>query len=217
MYDLPKYAGMQRRSEFLACCAVNMIQNQCKKITKEDLGRIISAAALVAYPGKTQYSLGSPGKFQYGYSVIAYLFYVKGSGDGKAGVIWMWDSSIQSTFPFSGSARGSEAASDSNFSTDRFLVRYKINKNQEEIYKDLKIGKDEVKMIVYISHRVHDNFRFADNNYVNIYDGKKLFDFRILSPKPIEAYPASGAGWLNYFSTALVFTPKPGLFSETKP
>ncbi|MDR0678273.1 MAG: hypothetical protein LBF44_01905 [Holosporaceae bacterium] len=207
---------MKARMEFAAHCAVNMIQNQGKKITRQDLGRIFSAASLVVYPGMTQYLLRS-NRYTYGHFPIAYLFYVKGLGEEKATVMWMWDSGSQGTVPFSGSCRRSEAASDANFSTTRFLVRYKINAKQEDIYKDLKISKDEVKMIVYFSHRTHNGFCFFDNSAVNIYDGKKLFGFWILPPKPIEAYPSTGAGWLNYFSIALIFTPKPGLFSETSP
>jgi hypothetical protein len=202
--------------EFCAHCAVNMIQNNGKRITRQDLGRIFSAASLIVYPGMTQYSLGSY-KHTYGHAPIAYLFYVKGLDEGRATVMWMWDSGSQGGVPFFGSCRGSEAALDGNFSTTRFLVRYKINAKQEDIYKDLKISRDKVKMIVYFSCRTDNRCRFADSSAVNIYDGKKLFGFLILSPKPIEAYPLTGAVWLNYFSVALVFTPKPGLFDETPP
>ncbi|MDR2781082.1 MAG: hypothetical protein LBB21_01305 [Holosporaceae bacterium] len=185
-----------------------MMQNQKKVITRVDLGKIFSAAALTMYPGKTQYSIGTS-KYKFGHTVIVYLFHVKGLSDNKASAFWMWDSGGQSTSPYIGTSRTSSIFNGTYlFAIDRSPVRYKINVSPNEIYKNLEIKKGEEKMIILLDFR---SYSFLDGSQGNN-DPKKMFGFLVM---PIRS--DSGFVDTSYLVSVLVFTPKPGLFSEIPP
>ncbi|MDR1235733.1 MAG: hypothetical protein LBJ96_01880 [Holosporaceae bacterium] len=190
LHDVPKYKRMQAKMNFCAHCAVNMIQNNRTKITKSDLAKIFSAAFLTVFPGKGQFGITDK------CSPLAYVFYVRGEDNGRAGVIWMWDSGGQGSSPFSNS---SVKVSAGSFANSNRPVRYKTGA-PKEIYENLSIRPGEVKMIVLIS-RVSSSAAVA----------KKMLEFYVINPSPY------GMIYLFYFATVLVFTPNPGLFSETAP
>jgi hypothetical protein len=179
--------------EFAAHCAINMTQNNGRRVTKSDLRGIFSAAFLTIFPGKTQFSRskGQP---------LVYLFYIRGEPNGNASVIWMWDSDAQGAYPFPASRIVTSAGA---FADSVRPVRYKTNAAPKEIHENLSIQPGEVKMIVLMSFICYQAA------------AKEIFGFYMVPPSPYgkNAY----CSYLFFFSTVVIFTPKSGLFSETAP
>jgi hypothetical protein len=203
LHDVPKYKRIQAKADFCNHCIVNMIQNQNRRITCRDLGRIVCAAALSLYPGNTQYAVN--GRFKYGHCIIAYLFYVKGLANNKASVIWMWDSGGLGSSPYVG---GTKVSVGGQWSEDRSPVRLRKNVNATEIYEHLKIKEGEVKMIMLLDFRAQN---FLDGSSAQS-DPKRMFGFLLMPFRSVSGFVQQ-----SYLVQVLVFAPKPGLFSETQP
>jgi hypothetical protein len=97
------------------------------------------------------------------------------------------------------------------------MVPYTKKARSSTIYKDLKINKDEIKILVecYSLYIAEDNFRFSDGRKCSSVSPREAFGFLVLRPT------ASAAGYSArqkpYFTSIVIFTPKPGLFNETAP
>jgi hypothetical protein len=95
---------------------------------------------------------------------------------------------------------------------DCYLVRFLQNNLASLIYKNLKIKKDEIKIIIecysYFCNSANSAYTFGDGRPCKNVSPRDAFNFFILSPKPTQ--------WA-YFNSIIIFTPKPGLFNETPP
>ena len=91
------------------------------------------------------------------------------------------------------------------------VVRYKTEVPPSEIYSGLKINPGEVKIIV-------DSCLYRNSDRMTTLEGtfpshKEAFGFYLLNPKHVDESSKSH----YFFHSVIIFTPKPGLFSETNP
>ncbi|MDR1236311.1 MAG: hypothetical protein LBJ96_04870 [Holosporaceae bacterium] len=136
LHDIPKAKRMYAKMDFCAHCAVNIMQNHGKKITRTDLAYMLCASALTIWPGNTMYSGAL------GYRPLCYLYYVVGTAHNKCSVKWGWDSGLPGSRP--GGNRGQIIVGSNGHSSVRFET------NAEKVYPSLKIEKGEVKVILDI-------------------------------------------------------------------
>jgi hypothetical protein len=215
LHDVPKYKRMQAKMEFITHEIVGMIQNvsqsrTSKKITSNDLRYCISAAFLSFYPGTTQFAKSYNVFKQPGFA-CGKIFYVVGNDKGKASVLWAMQyqyggggSQYQNISP--GTVRIGPYGDDS-----RYITRVGDNKEPSEICPKLSIKPGETKIIIenFIYFVKSTSFKLTDNRtWLNI-SPREAFGFLILTPK------AQGGAF--YFTSIVIFTPKPGLFDETAP
>jgi hypothetical protein len=80
-------------------------------------------------------------------------------------------------------------------------VNFLENASPAQIYKELKIKKDEVKILVEFT------------NICKTSAASQAFGFLMMNPKYSSAYGGLG----HYFTSIVIFTPKPGLFRKTPP
>jgi hypothetical protein len=204
---------MQAKMEFITHEIVGMIQNVSqgranKKITLNDLRYCISAAFLSFYPGTTQFAK-SPAVFKQPGFVHGKFFCVVGNNDGTASVPWAMqyqyggDSTIGSISP--GNVRIVGALDDS-----RYITRVGDNKELSEICPKLSIKPGETKIIIenFIFFIEHTTYKLTDNRTWLGISPREAFGFLILTPK------AQGREF--YFTSIVIFTPKPGLFDKNK-
>lgn len=211
--DLHHLKQMQDRMKFVATEIASILQNISqnrvnKTITLTDIKHAACAAYLSFFPGKTLYNSAfrtSP----LGYSVSGHIYCVKGLDDGTASVLWCkrWHSAIETYAP----------ASLTIQEKDRFrtLVNLGTNVAPSAIYKDLKIEKNEIKIIIEAASHCADNLKLPDGKTVAQSGGRaKVYGFYIYPFK--GTFPDADGGSIN-FSSVVIFTPKPGLFSEVEP
>jgi hypothetical protein len=189
--DAPKHSLMKSRMKNSAYFSASMIQNISqnradKRVTKKDLAFIITSSLMNIFHGLKQFNLiDSSINHCFG---LSYIYYVKGLPNGKASVLWVWDSGSMISTPTRSTGIG---YGDNGYS----IVRYKTNVNPQEIHKDLVINEEEIKIII-------DIMLCSRND-------RKL-GFYLLEPKgSTQAF--------CFFNTVTIFKPKPGLFSETPP
>jgi hypothetical protein len=191
-----------------------MLQNisknrENKKITLNDIRQIRCAASLIAYPGMTAYAIsGSDGNAlrHLGHFLSLYIYCVKGTGTNRGKCLWRWDSIYQNTAP-------SNSGSTIEYSNNNYaVVRYYASETDtDNIFNGLTISEGEIKIIVEVSHRT-ELCKYADGKSVSSVPISKRFGFLILTPRcPTPAKSGS------HFHSVVIFTPKPGLFSETTP
>jgi hypothetical protein len=207
MHDIPKYARMKNKMEFVAHEMVGILQNvsqnrENKKITLTDIKHAMCAAYLSIYPGVTMYAT-SQYHMPLGHFVHGWIYYVTGLAEGNASVVWSAAFLIDNKDPACGIQNSQHGES---------IVKYKQNANPSEIYKDLRINEGEVKILVECSSmypsKSGDRY-FSDGRGCSNVSPREAFGFWALTPKS-----QSPNGW-GYFNTVVIFTPKPGLFSET--
>ena len=181
----------------MASIIQNISQNRAnKKINIKDLNYARAAAGLVYYGGKTQYTVSANLRPK-GSFLEFYLYYVKGTGHNIGKVIWAIDGNLFLDTP-DNIAPGMRPFS---YDSQNSIVRYKANDTaSQEIYKNLKIEKDEAKIVLDIGIIAIGNIPL-----------KSIFELWVFSPKSRTSNNAI------YFSNAIIFTPKPGLFDETPP
>ena len=176
----------------MASILQNISQNRTNKtITITDIKYTVAAAYLSFFPGKTFYNT-APLESPLGYSSSGNIYCIKGFADGKACVLWArrWHSAEVTYEPSSVSITGRDS---------RSLVKLGTNVAPSDIYKDLKINEGEIKIII----------EAATHCYINRFDAKKTFGFYI--------YPFKGIFEWIALPSVVIFTPKPGLFSENPP
>lgn len=190
--DVPRYSRYKSQMKNSAYMAASMIQNisqdrNNKTISKKDLKIIGISSFLNHFNGLQQFI---PFQTYYG---LTFLLYVKGLPDGKASVIWMWDSNTPTQPPTTSSSTSHTTVNTYSSST----LNVKKNVDPHEIHKDLIIKEGEVKIILQQTI----NYGFSD----------KKIGFYLLTPT------GSGYSQKCYFHTTIIFSPRPGLFSETPP
>jgi hypothetical protein len=126
-----------------------------------------------------------------GYEPLCYLYYVIGTAHNKCLVKWGWDSN----------SLGNQPGHLGQFmygSSDHSIIRFETD--AKKVYHSLEIEEGQVKMILdmccHTSTTSFDSFL------------RKCFGFYVIS-LPTNAY--------SCFHTVVIFTPKPGLFSDTRP
>ncbi|MBQ3564639.1 MAG: hypothetical protein IJA14_00660, partial [Alphaproteobacteria bacterium] len=152
MHDLFLIQRYYFQTEFVAYQAVQMIQSisqnrSSKAITANDLRYIHTAAFLSIYPTNNFSSIAGAHKNNHWGEI--FLYYVKGNDDGTANVEWGIDIHIfnQNTVRDSPSTVRINAREEQN---NRSHVTMAKNVSPQTIYPKLKIGKNEVKMILEI-------------------------------------------------------------------
>ncbi|MDR0968279.1 MAG: hypothetical protein LBL99_01430, partial [Holosporaceae bacterium] len=95
---------------------------------------------------------------------------------------------------------------------NRPTVNYKQNVAPSEIYPTLSIKSGQVKIIVEVNLIYSSGYKFGDGSSCGNVAPNRAFGFWML-----PLYGRVPNGDASYFNTVVIFTPKPGLFNETKP
>jgi hypothetical protein len=200
---------------------VNILQNisqsrSDKKIKLSDLKIAAISCFLPLYPGKTMFCTSlSPTKKPYGHNPVWFIHCVKGRGDGKADVLWqVLFSSQENLSPNEMPHFGVRKAHANS------VVKYYSNTAASSIYKDLTINSGEIKILIECSSIYfygNKNYSFSDGRPFTKVTPREAFDFLVLSPKHKTVYGKAVSTGTTYFNSVVIFTPKPGLFSETAP
>lgn len=214
IHDLVKIKRYYLQSEFAGQQVANILQNIYKgqPVTHQHIKYAAALAWLSIYPGKTMYSItGTDSRHELSNDAYLLIYYVKGMPEGKATVKW-------GVCAYPGSSirpktmKENKVRQDASWST----VRWGTNVAPSSIYPTLKINEGEIKILME-TQIVNDGTRMNLNDYVSTDDqatrAKKAFNLRLISPKSCINDGSQG----RCFSTVVIFTPKPGLFSETAP
>jgi hypothetical protein len=216
LHDIPKHKRIQAKIDFCAHCVIGMIQNitqnrSDKKIRRKDLSYIRCSGTLITYPGMSGYSCGTIGsnkKFPTGLMHLYYVFYVKGTGHNRCKICWCWDSHFIGTTP-DNSLRDSYGAGNERLC----VVKYVSGEaNSYDIYPSLTIEEGEEKVIVDLCYCVTNYL--CNGEKMEMTSIGRYFGLYIASPKRTWA---KGGIMEGYFHKIVIFTPNPGLFSETAP
>jgi hypothetical protein len=219
MHDIPKYYQMQAKMKFVAHEVINMLQNVSsgQPITANHLKYICSAAFLSIYPSNGMFH---PQKLCHplGHFPELHISYVKGNDNGTASLVWglymsFWNNSDARITNSPLSLRCLTRSSSNN---NRPTVNYKQNVAPSEIYPTLSIKSGQVKIIVEVVLIYALGYKFGDGSSCKNVAPNRAFGFWMLplSGRHTSSSPNSDTA---YFNTVVIFTPKPGLFSETKP
>ncbi|MDR2724123.1 MAG: hypothetical protein LBB25_02880 [Holosporaceae bacterium] len=206
MHDAPKYARMQERMEFVANEMISIIQNTSKnridkKITKNDLKNALVGAYLSVYPGMTMRGTANL-VMPLGHFPHAFIYYVNGLGNGNAKVVWMVVSYLDDVYVSCVKYKPPQQHSGSS-------IKVSQNCPSSQIFKDLRIEKGEFKIILECCHYYVSEYMFSDGRRNEDVTPREAFGFYILNPRSTVNS--------NFFTTVVVFTPKPGLFDESPP
>ncbi|MDR2781234.1 MAG: hypothetical protein LBB21_02120, partial [Holosporaceae bacterium] len=131
LHDIPKYRRMHEKMKFAAHCAVSMMQQHGKRITRLDLSYIRYASGLVICPGKSMYLA------LFGYESLWYLYYVVGTGHNKSLTRWCWDSGTG----------GIGGIGQFNNGSDHSVVNG-FERDSKKVYNSLEIEVGEAKIIL---------------------------------------------------------------------
>ena len=217
IHDLVKIKRYYSQTEFVAQQMANILQNisknrSNKKITLNDIRHSASLAFLTIYPGTTMSRIGTSGsRHELSHAPRVNIFYVKGESGGKASCKW-FRRILGETTPIWSLFTGAPSASEST-------VKNLSNVSPSEIYPTLRIGENEKKIIVEVNlfsgHSImNPNGYVESDKYPTI--AQKAFKCRLVAPKAlVKPTSANQSGW--YFSSVVIFTPKPGLFDPDNP
>lgn len=216
--DLTKLKRYYEQTEFMAQQFVNIIQNISQKrdnkaITLKDMKYASALAWLSLYPGMTMHHSTTDARTDHTHELSHYpwhmIYYVKGLAGGKASVMW-----LRYTFPQK-STKPAQMYCNSNDANNYMkgsVINRGTNVEPSSIYPTLKINEGEAKIIVEC-HLLANADSMSSNDY-NPSDNLAICArkaFRLWSVTPKTANKA------RYFNSVVIFTPKPGLFTETMP
>ncbi|MBO4405861.1 MAG: hypothetical protein J5821_03955 [Alphaproteobacteria bacterium] len=214
--DVVRLKRLHSQTEFVAQQMANILQNISqkregadRKITCNDIRYAASLAFLSMFPGTTNFHSGR--RFDLGYVGLGYMFCVKGNSDSTASVLW------GRRFHFADWASSpSKVGVDAAF-FGRSNVKELTNASPSEIYPTLKIKPDEIKIIIEcaVFYQQGSAYGFTDGRSSTDVSPSEAFGLRLykLSPPKTRA----GMNICLYFHSAVIFTPKPGLFDKTPP
>ena len=218
--DVVRLKRLHSQTEFVAQQMVNIIQNISqkregadRKINCDDIRYAASLAYLSMFPGTSRFTITANRTHtsDFGYNGLGYIFCVKGNPDSTASVLWARRFHLAD-----GSSDPSHASVDT--SVKRTNVKNLIDASPSEIYPTLKIKPDEIKIIIECA--VH----YSRSQYYFFTDGRKTADVthsEAFGLRLLElSAPKTRDGEINgsvCFHSAVIFTPKPGLFDETPP
>ncbi len=216
--DLVRIKRYYSQTEFVAQQMANILQNisqkrmgAARKITCNDIRHAVSLAYLSIFPGKTEFLTGN-NTSDLGYRPHGFIYCVKGITDSTASVLWgrrfqmaTGDAISPSTVVF-----GSW--------NHRTNIKELANVSPSEIYPTLKIGKDQIKIIIECTlwtgrgsnHFFTDGTSFSKISHSQAF-GLRLF--KISPPKTRDEYDNTEL----FFHSVVIFEPKDGLFDGTPP
>jgi hypothetical protein len=207
--DLVKIKRYYSQTEFVGQQMANMIQNVSKnrgtdqkKITKEDLKNAFCLAWLTVFPNSSSMFYEGNSALGFGYLPHSFVYYVRGLNNGQASCFW------RAFISPNGSSHKSPLTTFVwIYTTDNkgSPVRMKTSEvNPSEIYPSLKIEPGQEKIIIVSSF-------YRKSSYLP--SNKQSFGFYLLDPKHLNENDNT---WY-FFHSVVIFTPKPGLFTETAP
>jgi len=214
--DLMRIKRYYSMTEFMAQQFVNIIQNisqkrENKAITLNDMKYASALSWLSLYPGTTMHHTDPRTDHSHELSHYPwhFIYYIKGLPGGKASVMW-----LRYTFPQKSIIpRGMYCNSnDTNNYMKGSVINRGTNVEPSSIYPTLKINEGEAKIIVECHLSAYaDSMSSSDYNPSDDSNAcaRKAFRLRLVNPK--------SAGGQRYFNSVVIFTPKPGLFTETRP
>ena len=207
IHDLVKISRIKRQMQFCGEIMVNILQNisqnrDNKAITRADFARSVYAAFLTYYGSDLRaYSEeGDASRMYYRYFPHPMMFCVKGLDDGKATILWCMHPAYYKP-PNNFATPYVRTGNDNNMK--RFsLVKPALNTPTapENIAKNLVIKPGEIKLIIDVAFYTE---------YTSIEQASQRFGCYIYKPKPVSEK--------TFFNTLIIFSPRPGLFSETDP
>lgn len=209
--DLIRIRRLYSQTEFVGQQIVNMIQNisqkrSDKKLKREDISNIFALACQTIYPGTTMF-VQEKG-FEFAHTPLFKLYYVQGLNGNKASCKWrIGADSYALTYnnPDLLNNCYTYASTDSAGSS----VRYKTEVIPSEIYPTLKIDSGVNKIILEIAIlRDSSNKNYGKGSITD----KQAFSLHLVNPKK-----RTWDRYLYFFTSVIIFTPKPGLFDETPP
>ena len=216
IHDLVKLKRYHSQTEFVAQQMANILQNISQKrsnkaITANDIRYAASLAYLSVFPGKTRF-LSKTKTSDLGYNPLGYIYCIKGVSNSKASVLW---------------ARRFHAADGDAFAPDTVVFDNNVKRTNvknlsevspSDIYPTLKINSGEIKIILEcaIHYSQWNQYFFSDGRCNRDVSPSQAFGLKgILLSAPVTR--DGSANKEIFFSSAVIFTPKPGLFSETAP
>ena len=213
IHDLVRLKRWQSQMQFVAHQMASMLQNISqnrtdKTITQNDIRYAMSAAYLTIFPGTTRFAK-KDAVADYGYTPMLWIYCIKGNSDSTASVVWAqrYHMTYEST-PESVRQDGS---------ISRTTVNNSKNVPPSQIYPTLKIEQNEVKIIVEcaIHYSRSPDYSFTDGRLCSEVTPKQAFGFFVYPIAPPITHKANNDA--IYFHSVVIFSPRPGLFSETAP
>jgi hypothetical protein len=216
LHDITRYKHLKKRVEFVTYEIAGMIQNISqrranKRISLNDLRYCVPGAFLSFYPGTRQFP-ASYNVFKQPGAWHGKIFYVVGNANGTASVKWALQYQIVGGSGPNTSPGTMTMGVGNGDSDTRYITRVRSNVAPSAICPELSIKPGEIKIIIenfiYFERAssfilVNDSRTWAD------FSSREAFGFLLLTPKV--------QGGEFYFDSIVIFTPKPGLFSETPP
>ena len=202
--DLVRIKRYYAQTEFVGQQTVNMIQNISQKrdnkaITKTDLVNIHALTWSTFYPGVSMLKTNSV--YPAAHKPITSIYYIKGLDNGKASCIWRtWTRLYENPSKIGYNSYTSDGGGS--------VVRFLTNTSPSNIYPTLKINSGEVKIIIETLIERQN----GTSEYKNISDQESV-GTHFINP----TIRSSSSTWSQMLHSVVIFTPKPGLFSETAP
>ena len=216
MQDLALLRWYHKQTKFSAEMMANILQNMSqnrdnKTITSTDLKYALTAAFLNIYPDTNLCSIKAARK--HGYWCEVFTYYVRGNANGTASIIWakivgQWGSTLMNT-------PQSQYYADIENLSNRPYVKNLTNVAPSAILPELSIMPGEIKVILEacLTYSYLSNFKLPNGANTSTVDYSKIFGFYLIKPKYTQRTSEERA----CFHSIVIFTPKPGLFSETAP
>ena len=211
IHELIRIKRYYAQTEFVGQQTANILQNisqkrSDKKVTVNDLRYTCSLAWLSVYPGKTMYSIdGSSDHHPLIHFPWVNMYLVKGEAGGKAKCLWgkviRCSYGINPSRWYVGDITSSVTSSTVTYRSDVVPA--------ETIHPTLKINEGDKKIILETS--IYWNKSYKDGNEKSVSTAHEAFGCYQVNPKHLPKH-----NWL-FFNSVVIFTPKPGLFSETPP
>ncbi len=220
--DVPRYSRYKSQMKNAAYIAASMIQNVSqnrgdKRIKKTDIGNISYTWGMSIWGVGRKWCITNS-YYPLGFCCVTYTGYIKGTGTNKAKIMWTTYCYTTSSNPSvtAYTSSGSNASAGASFFYGKTL---NTEYDSTKINKDLKINSGEVKIIIELYMCFRPTYKFnsstaswtAANAKSEI---SKRLGFYLLQSKESAAHSTTDLG---YFNTIIIFSPRPGLFSETPP
>lgn len=202
VHDLYVLKRTKSQVNFMAEIMTNVIQNISqnrtdKRITLRDLNYARATAGLTYYGGTSHYSVNKNNFRPLKSCLEFYMYLAEGTGHNRCKLKWGIAGGWFRDTPDNIGSMGVF-----NYQSDHSIVRYNSRDTESSsIYQSLQIENGQLKIIVDLClETVTDTFPTL-----------KKFGLYLVSPKKQVGNSST------YFHSVIIFTPKPGLFSETPP
>ncbi|MDR1362026.1 MAG: hypothetical protein LBJ16_02315 [Holosporaceae bacterium] len=220
--DYYKYYFLKAKTRNAAFSAVSLIQavsqdRPSKAITSEDLSRILPVAFMNYYKGKQGLGVGSPYQYAHGHTPHLNITLVQGLGGTRAKILWK-----MRLFNKGVKVRVDDVDIEVNPQQELPTALTGINAWSGEneataIHPNLKIENGEYKVIITLCFLADEpRFKYLDGTYVSNSNAQKLFGFYGFPFEPLQA-EYQGRRVAAMFPYTVIFSPHPGVFTDTPP